>query len=131
MLKILAPVFRENKITVGIVTKQTLFDSVIKKKEKKLCLHHVNRTMYLPEIIIMELYWSFSLFCLMQTAQSAENSSGHITTPLILNGHYVSWPSRDIEQTFANNKRFIAKNIIYTRFQLCFENVFLIAPRYK
>lgn len=49
----------------------------------------------------------------------------------MFNGHYINWPSKQIEKKFIKEKRFIPKNIIYTRFQLCSDSVYLIAPRYK
>jgi hypothetical protein len=51
--------------------------------------------------------------------------------PLILNGPYILWPSSKTQEKFINEKRFIPKNIIYTRFQVYSGEIFLAALRYK
>jgi len=78
----------------------------------------------------MKHYWLLLLFCFVRLAESM-NHSDNIIIPLMLNGHYVNWPSKKMEEMFTKEKRFIPKNIIYTRFQLCSENIYLAAPRYK
>lgn len=80
-------------------------------------------------IVIMELYCLFLIAGLVRLARP-ENSSAHIT-PLMLNGHYVKWPASKLQDIFINDKRYVPKNIIYTRFQLCTDRIFLAAPRYK
>lgn len=79
--------------------------------------------------VIMRLYWPL-LFCFVRLT-GTENNSANIITPHILNGHYINWPSKKIEEKFIKEKRFVPRHIIYTRFQVCSEIIYLIAPRYK
>ncbi|KAF0767955.1 protein yellow-like [Aphis craccivora] len=78
----------------------------------------------------MKLYCLHLLVCLIRLAKPDNNSTVQ-NMPLILNGHYISWPSSKIREKFIYEKKFIPKNIIYTRFQVCSDRVFLAAPRYK
>lgn len=78
----------------------------------------------------MNVCWPLLLFCLIRPSESNNLSALNIA-PFVLNGYYVKWPSRKVELRYAKNKRYIAKNIIYTRFQLCAENVYLVSPRYR
>lgn len=51
--------------------------------------------------------------------------------PLLFNGHYVRFSSQKAGQEFLNENRYIPKNIVFTRFQLCADRVFVTAPRYR
>jgi len=79
--------------------------------------------------------WTFLLFYFL-VRSSEINGDGDgcgdsVVKPLMLNGHYVKWPSQKMGDNFVRKNRYIPKNIIYTRFQLCANNVFLAAPRYR
>lgn len=79
----------------------------------------------------MKGYWPSLLFCLLvPTLEVSGDGDGNVKS-VILNGHYIKWPSRKTSEHFAKKNRFVPKNIIYTRFQLCANKVFLAAPRYK
>lgn len=49
----------------------------------------------------------------------------------MLNGHYIVWPNKKTETDYLQKKLFIPKNIVFTRFQICGNQVFLISPRYR
>lgn len=84
---------------------------------------------------IMELY--FGLFIVYYYAniyvfaQTIVCNTSDICKAHMLNGHYIKWPNKKVEADYLHNKRFIPKNIIFTRFQICGDQVFLVSPRYK
>lgn len=56
---------------------------------------------------------------------------GKAIKTFMLNGHYVKFPSRKANERLVKQYRYIPQNIIFTRFQLCGNQVFLAVPRYK
>lgn len=83
----------------------------------------------------MKLY--FGLFILCYTTEGYVSSQqitcnlSNICKPHMFNGHYVKWPSSKEEAAYLLKKDFIPKNIIFTRFQICGNRVFLVSPRYR
>jgi len=77
----------------------------------------------------MKRYGLHLLVCLIRLA-NPDNSSIK-NTPLILNDHRIVWSSSKIREKLMYKKRLVPKNKICTRFQVCSDEVFLAAPRYK
>ncbi|XP_050440071.1 uncharacterized protein LOC126845467 [Adelges cooleyi] len=77
---------------------------------------------------ILLIYYTNSL----GTAQHVEcRKAKKQCKPHMLNGHYIQWPNQKMEEYYLQNKKFIPKNIIFTRFQICGNHVFLVSPRFK
>ncbi|XP_022170788.1 uncharacterized protein LOC111034063 [Myzus persicae] len=64
-------------------------------------------------------------------SQNIERNGSNIFKPHMLNGHYIEWPNKKTEADYLHDKRCIPKNIIFTRFQICGNQVILVSPRYK
>lgn len=83
----------------------------------------------------MELYLRlFVVMCYANIHVVSQNivcDSSGIRKPHMFNGHYVDWPDKRVEADYVRDKNFIPENIIFTRFQICGNHVFLVSPRYK
>jgi len=82
----------------------------------------------------MRLY--FGLFIMYYVnilvfSQNIVRNVSNIFKPHMLNGHYIEWPNNRTEANYLHDKRCIPKNIIFTRFQICGNQVILVSPRYK
>jgi len=77
--------------------------------------------------------WVFFFFCfLVRSSEINGNGDGgrdSVVKSLMLNDHYIKWPSQKMGDNVVRKNEYILKNIIYTRFQLCGNNVFQAAPR--
>jgi len=60
-----------------------------------------------------------------------EINTSAIYKPHMLNGHYTKWPNTKVEADYLHKKLFIPKNIVFTRFQICGNQVFMVSPRYR
>lgn len=83
----------------------------------------------------MKLYFGLFIMCYVTDiyvlAQQITCNSSNICKPHMFNGHYIQWPSSKEEAAYLRKKDVIPKNIIFTRFQICGNRVFLISPRYR
>lgn len=82
----------------------------------------------------MECYFGlYVLLCYIDIYVLSQNISctSSICKPYMLNGNYVKWPNPKVEEDYLTKKNSIPKNIIFTRFQICGNQAFLVSPRYK
>lgn len=82
----------------------------------------------------MSLYFGLFIMCYTNIYVFSENTVQNVTAilkPYMLNGHYIDWPNKKLETDYLHDKRCIPKNIIFTRFQICGNQVILVSPRYK
>jgi len=82
----------------------------------------------------MRLYFGLFIMCyanIYVISQNIVRNVSNIFKPHMLNGHYIEWPNKKIEADYLHDKRCIPKNIIFTRFQICGNQVILVSPRYK
>lgn len=49
----------------------------------------------------------------------------------MFNGNYIKWKNKSDKDFYVENRDYIPKSIIFTRFQIYGNQVFLISPRYK
>lgn len=83
----------------------------------------------------MKLY--FGLFIIYYYAniyvisQNIVHNVSAIFKAHMLSGHYIEWPNKTVEADYLQEKRCIPKNIIFTRFQICGNQVILVSPRFK